>query len=348
MKIKNDLVRIKIGNKKYDFNNLILDTYLNKFVIAQLDEISSTSILKDRKLRYCLLKFDTSFENLQGDTDLHNQDFDICLMVECKHNQSISEKQVIVQYDYEINQDSTIWDYAKNTSNEIKINDYCGKKITAIGFNVIWANDANSSTKYPVCSVLDTSNYNIYLQENQDLSITRRDIITTEAIFSCGNKQKVPGPVHLAPYGVPQLINQPNIYSSSGTNWRSFNDPGDSILYSVGLSSSVDYIDKEFVIGEDIEIETNGNELIIKGIENYLQTGSSLFCSENIYPNSNLYPTKENYKYVIFKYKIWQTVHSGTYENVTSTYTDTGYYYYQAISIDKFGKMNLKIKYERG
>ena len=49
-------------------------------------------------------------------------------------------------------------------------------------------------------AVLDVSNYNIYLQENQELSVTRKDIITTDALFYSNDKTKIPGPVHLAPY----------------------------------------------------------------------------------------------------------------------------------------------------
>ena len=102
------------------------------------------------------------------------------------------------------------------------------------------------------------------------------------------------------------------------------------------------------MIGQDIQVEQNGTELNINGLENYLSTDSPLFPSNDIYPSSDLYPIESNYKYIIFKYKVWQMVHSGTYEETVSTPTDTGYYYYQAIPIDKFGKSNLKIKYERG
>ena len=63
---------------------------------------------------------------------------------------------------------------------------------------------------------------------------------------------------------------------------------------------------------------------------------------------TDLYPIKTNYKYIIFKYKVWQLVHRGTYFNVEEVNTDTGYFYHQAIPIEKFGKTNLKIKYERG
>ena len=321
MKIKNDLIRIKTGNKKYDFNNLILDAYLNKFVLSQLKDPGD--VWTDRLIRYCLLKFDTPFENLQGNTQLHNQQFDVCFIFDFKLNQIISENQIIMQYEYEIKENSVFWNYAKNES-ETGLSNYYGKKITAIGFNSWWGNDMNTTNKYLVCAVLDTSNYNIYLQENQDMTITRRDIITTDALFYSSNKNKIPGPVHLAPNGIQPIL--------AGET-----EKPQAILHSIGLSSSIDYIDKEFVIEEDVTLEASENELNITGIQNYLSTDGLIFCNENIYPSSSLYPTKANYRYLILKYKIYQD------ETI-----DTGYYYYQAIPLDKFGKMNLKIKYERG
>lgn len=344
MKIKNDLVSIKIGNKKYDFNNFILDELLNKYAKAQLDNNVINSFATDRRMQYCLLKFDTPFKNIQNDTVLHNQDFDICFIKGCTYSQIVGEKQIITEYSYDTD---IIWDYTKKTSN-IDISEYWGKKITAIGFNNYWPSDNGFTYKFNVCAVLDTSNYNIYLQKGQDFSATRRDIITTDALFFSSNKNMVPGPAHLAPYGVPQIINQPNIYNSEGNACHIYNDEAYGKIHSIGLSSYSDYIDKEFVIGEDIEVEENGCELIIKGIENYLSNDSSLFCDEKLYPSSNLYSIQSNYKYIILKYKVWQMVHSGIYDNVITTVTDTGYYYYQAIPIDKFGKINLKIKYERG
>ena len=346
MKIKNELVSIKIGNKYYDFNNLILDEYLKRFVKAQLDKDKLDSTSYNKKLNYCFLKFDTPFENLKGDTDLNNQDFDICFISKSISNQTINERQISIQYDYQISSNATIFDYSQNNTSA-KLSDYYGRKITAIGFNNTYADDSNLEIKIPVCAVLDTSNYNIYLQENQELSITRKDIITTDALFYSNDKNKVQGPAHLAPCGVPQIIHQPNIYESSFI-WKKFDDPGYGILYSIGLSSYTDYIDKEFVIGQDIQVEQNGTELKINGLENYLTTDSPLFPSNDIYPSSDIYPIKSNYKYIIFKYKVWQIVHSGTYYDTVATPTDTGYFYYQAIPIDKFGKSNLKIKYERG
>ena len=58
MKIKNELVSIKMGDKQYDFNNLILDEYLKRFVKAQLNKNNITKANIERTLRYCLIKFD--------------------------------------------------------------------------------------------------------------------------------------------------------------------------------------------------------------------------------------------------------------------------------------------------
>lgn len=339
MKIKNELVRIATGNKKYDFNNMILNEYLCRFINAQLDENKLDYSSYNKKLEYCLLKFEKSFENLQENMELKNSDFDICLFQAREHNQIINDNAVTIEYSYDT---SYIYDYNNNDDNSIE--NYYGKKITAIGFNTISQKDS----LLPVCAILDTTNYNIYIQKNQDLSITRRDVISTDAIFYSNDKNRVPGPVHLAPYGVSQIIQQGRTYDGSGSNWHAFHDVCYGVLYSIGLSSYSNYIDKELIIGKNIEAEANRNELNLKGIENYISTDGSLFPSGDIYPSVSVFPVKTNYKYVIFKYKIWQLVHSDTHDNVAAKPTDTRLYYYQAIPIDKFGKMNLKIKYERG
>lgn len=342
MKIKNENINIRIGNKNFNFNNLILDTYLNRFVKGQLDETKINTFSYKKDLRACLIKFDNAFSNVNESSVIYNNMFDIAATMEM-HSQVINDNQIVVEYSYDMKR---VYDYKEGTLKDIS--NYNGRKIAAIAFNVSLTYASTGSFDLPILSFLDASNYNIYLQENQDLSITRKDIITTDALFYTDDKNVVPGPAHLGPYGVPQIIFQPDIYNSDGTSWSHFYDEAYGILYSVGLSSYINNIDKEFIVGQDIQVEENGSELIIDQIENYLIADNSLFCNENLYPNSNLYPIKSNYKYVIFKYKLWQTVSSGTYENIVRTITDTKYFYHQAIPIEKFGKTNLKILYERG
>ena len=341
MKIKNDLISIKIGKKIYDFRNLILDEYLKVFATTQLDANANTTVYNRKNLTYLLLKFDTPIENLSEESILTNEDFDV-FAFDVVVNQEVSDNRVTTQYNYIIN---NVIDFSSsNYPQSIDISKYNGKKITAIGFNVWGLKSIATNVK----AVLDTSNYNIYLQANQEFSVTRKDIITTDTLFYTKNKNIVPGPLHLMPIPNKAVIAPKKLYNVTGNSAISGTDESYGVIYSIGLSSYIDSIDKEFVVGQDIEITQNGAELSIEGIENYWTNEKLLYPSPNLYPISSLYPIKANYKYIIIKYKVWQNILSGTYENPVHTMTDTGYSYYQALPIDKFGKLNMEIKYERG
>ena len=311
MIIKNEYVTINIGEKSIELKNTILDKYIERIIENQF----LTQNRKDLFLETVVLKFDEKLHFNENST-LKQSDFDIC--IEGKSAEiNITNNNITVQYTYPEQAGAFYRIYDAKTHSPIyDFNNYLNKKITAIGFKCGTAADEE------VLACLNTSNYNLYIQEQQIFSITRKDTFSTDAIFYCPN-QIVTGPIHL-------IENSNNDYSNNYIG----------VLYSIGLSSYINYIDKEFVIGKDVEKEINNNELIIKGIENYLATDSSLFGNEYLFPISDLYPVKTNYKYIIFKYKIYQINYAKS--------TDTKYYYYQAIQIDKFGKMNLKIKYERG
>lgn len=329
MRIRNDLVSIKIGKKQYDFNNLILNEYLNRFAKSQLDKNGIRKVVNNKELSYCLLKFDTPFE-LDENTELHNQDFDIA--ISCTNTvQEISEQEVNVKYTYNCNEG--IWDYKEHTAENIKMLDYYNRKIVAIGFNSHFQSDENTSYKIPVCAVLDVSNYNIYLQESQDFVVTRKDIISSDAQF-WSEDSRIKGPIHLAPSTTRPILSEHSFPRTAG------------ILHSIGFSSFIDYIDKEFVIGEDIQAIQENNEIRIEGLENYLSSESALYPSISLYPSIKLYPRKNKYKYLILKYKIYEDYRENSEDDNYIT-TDTGLYYHQAIKLDKHGLTNLKIKYER-
>lgn len=82
MKIKNDVVSLKIGDKQYDFNNLIFDEYLKRFVKSQLEKTEINNLKYSKKLEYCLLKFDTPLKDVSNSSIIYNQEFDIVLMWE--------------------------------------------------------------------------------------------------------------------------------------------------------------------------------------------------------------------------------------------------------------------------
>ena len=343
MKIKNDLISIKIGKKHYDFHNLILDEYLKTFATTQVDVEENNKTKNRKNITYLLLKLDTPIENLNEKSVLVNEDFD-AFAFDNSTIQQVADERISIQYNYKVN---SIVDFSSpNYPENIVISNYNGRKITAIGFNSFGGKSTAVYTN--VKAVLDTSNYNIYLQENQEFTVTRKDIITTHALFYTPNKNKIPAPLHLMPIPNKAVIEPNKLYSNSGTAAIEGTDASYGVIYSVGLSSYIDRIDKEFIVGEDVEITQNGTELNIEGIENYLNNENPLYPSSNLYPSSTLYPIKANYKYIIIKYKVWQNILSGTYENPVYTMTDTGYFYHQAIPIDKFGKLNMKIKYERG
>ena len=352
MKIKNELVSLKIGNKQYDFKNLILDEYLKRFILRQLDTTTLRYIPYQIMLNTILLKFDTPFENLSPQSEIFPENFDIAFIGGCKSVITIASPSIITtKYTYDM--ENFIYDYNKKKGGNLPFEDYYGKKIVAIGFSSYFASFTN---KNKVCAILDTSNYNIYMQANQKLECTRKDTISTDALF-WSSDDRIKAPVHLSPYGGEPLLYQDPYPGFREEDKKIFNArsaiPTKGVLYSIGLSSYIDYIDKEFVIGKDVIVVQNGTELSIQSINNDFNFEKELHPNNLIYPSANLYPIKSNYKYVIFKYKVYQEIEKGVYgEDNTLDFeyiqTDTKSYYYQAIPIDKFGETNFKIKYERG
>lgn len=295
MKIKNDSVRIQIGNKKYDFHNLILNEYIKRLINKQLSkEVATNSDLtKSTKLTYLLLKLDTPINNINQDSVLTNYDFDITIVHRASIKQDISEKQVVIQYDYSILVNDYVIDLktaqlGKDSSETIKqLADFYDRKITAIGFTTHWF----PYKEVPVCAVLDTSNYSIFLERNQDLTISRKDIITTDAEFSTNNKEKVKGPAHLSPLGLPQIIYQPSIVQTlkddEGNDYikkHEFYDYAKGVLTSVGLSQNPNYIEKEYKIGEDIQAVNNETEIEINGIINDEKEEGNVYPSDELFP----------------------------------------------------------------
>lgn len=352
MEVKNELVSLKIGNKQYDFKNLILDEYLKRFILKQLDTTTPRYIPYQIYLDTVFFKFDTPFENLSPQSDVFPLDFDIAFVGGCKSVIITATPNLITtKYTYDMN--SFIYDYNEKKGGNLPLEKYYGKKIVAIGFGASFAH-YNKNNK--VCAVLDTSNYNIYMQANQRLECTRKDTVSTDALF-WSSDARIKAPVHLYPYGGEPLLYQDPYPGFREEDKKIFNArsaiPTKGVLYSIGLSSYIDYIDKEFVIGKDVIAVQNGTELSIQNINNDYNFEKELHPHNSIYPVANLYPIKSNYKYVILKYKVYQEIEKGVYgEDNTLDFeyiqTDTKSYYYQAIPIDKFGESNFIIKYERG
>lgn len=338
--IKNDAIIIKNGKKVIELRNTILDEYLKRFVARQMDTNYALNT-HNTFLKYMMIKFDTPI-NYDTDSEILTDDFDICLMEEPQSKQAINQTNITIDYTWLIGKDAFIYEYGTHEAGEF-IPDWYNRKITAIGFNTTWAS-SGTDVSTPICAIIDTSNYNLYLQDDQLFTVTRRDLINSDALFWSNNSSKVPGALHLAPHGGEVVFPQANIYNSDHTAWASFsNIRAYGIVYSVGFSNSIDVIEHEQVIGTDISMRQIDNKLILRNIVSPAPSLARTFLSRFL----PFFPTRSSYKYYMIKYKVWQDFASGTYEDITYTPTDTGYYYYMAIPTTDIGTKNIEIKYER-
>lgn len=337
MKIKN-FINLKIGKRSIDFHNLILDEYFERFVKAQLDVNTGNLAPNLRKLRTLYLKLDTPLE-FDATSKLDPfASFDIALPINLdEFSQNISDKTITAKYIYSAGERV----YNLSARKYESIVGYYNRKITAIGFNALFA--VLRLGGY-TCSILNTSNYNISLEASQEFVLTRRDTISTDADF-WSNDSRIKGPIHLTVDGGPSLLYQDPFVTPQPTYAQ---------LYSIGLSSYKDYMDKEYVIGQEIEVVNNGTSISLSGLENVL-SNDLIYPNEQLHPSNSIYPLKANYKYVIYKYKLFQEIYSrnpsyvegGDEDEFIMTWTDTGAYYYQAMPLNLEGNIDLKIKYER-
>ena len=337
MKIKNDFISIKVGKKHYEFRNLILDAYLKVFATSQISERVDNYIPNIRSLRYLWIKFDEPIENIQEDSIVPFNLFDVTTIENANYTQEVSDNKIVTTYQYFLDADTELFT-GENTEELPKVGDYWGRKIATIGFAQHWTPTMVDTAM----AILDVSNYNIYLKKDEEFSVTRQDTITSDALFFSSDITKIKNPIHLQP-----LYNK---YLLPMYEYGTYNDISFSRLYSIGFSNSIDKILIEFVKDTDFTVVQNENKLEIKEIKNnYL--GYLLYPSTNLYLSASLYPLQSKLKYLIIKYKLWQEVVTGVDEegeNITEI-KDTGYYYHQAIELNMpINKaLDLVLSYDR-
>lgn len=329
-KVKNIAINIQIGTREYCFKNLILDVLLNNYAECLTYEKKYNTSIK--KLSHCLISFG-KFDNITPDVQLKNDIFDICIL-NTTLNTTALENKIINKYVC-TTEDNYIYDYSKKTANNIKLNDYIGKKINFLGFSYGWV------SSYPVLAILDVSNYDMYIQEGQEIRITRIDEISTDAIFTSLH-ESVKAPIHLYPNGVEGLLPAQILVSSDGIYSTTIYNKAYAKLTNFGLSNSPSKIETEYDIEGNYEV--NSNVFSIKNI----WSPKGLYLSRDLYPSDELYPDNIPYQYLILRFKLFQKVAEGTYENFEEVDTYTGAEYLQAIPLDKRGTVDFNIKYERG
>ena len=184
MQVKNKYIKIKIGNKEIDFNNLILDTYLRRMVEAQSS--FDSEFWQSPFFNYCFVKFDDKLD-FDETTILHPADFDDFFQTprtKIEH----TTNEVEAKYKY---------------SGLMHTSQSSNKKITALGF-------FESRNQDAVCyACLDLSNYGLYYKSGEKLTIVRVDSLSTKATFT-NNNNIFNYPLHLLPHPTGNAI----IYSA--------------------------------------------------------------------------------------------------------------------------------------
>ncbi len=333
-KVKNVSVNIQIGKKEYYFKNLILNTLLNNYANSLIDNYNAWG----KSLSHCLLKFE-DFENISEDIELINNDFDICILNTSTDTFTSANKVTNKYVCY--TEDNFIYDYKKKTALNVKLSDYNGKKVYWLGFSYTFAYQKS------VLAILNVSNYDVYIQDGEELRITRIDEISTDAIFTSLH-EKANAPVHLFPDGIQGIFPAKELWNADHTNGTTIYHNAYAKLTNFGLGNTPDNIEIEYDVTGNYEV--NNNIFTIKNI----WSPKGLYPSNEVFPDDNLYPDLEPFNYLILRFKLYQDVaeDDATYDDVINDRKIitkyTGAQYLQAIPLDKRGNIDLNIKYERG
>lgn len=304
MKIKNEYVEIKIGNKIYKKQNMILNTYLYRLFNSQI----STSALSSN-INRCYIKLDTPIENVDYNTELNGKtDFDIILIPAVGNEKiasivSSSSNYVKLKYSFNDN----VFKYNNKTYYSNKFSMFNKRKITAIGFG----------NGYNCFAFLDTSNMNIVINGNEKTIITRVD-----NFMSDGSSKDFDYPFHLI---------QDAIYYDLDDSRDEFTK---AQLYSIGFGNTLGYMEEEYLIN-NVETSVDDNSITLN--VNRTKTIGH-YPSEDLH--FTFYPTKDNSKYIIFKYRLYRSIN-----NQLFVYLDQ--YYTMSKKNENFGNLEIKLSIER-
>lgn len=306
MKIENKEIGIKIGNKQLKFTNMILNSYLNLFADSFID-------FKNKDLPYCLVNFNNTNNITEDSTEM---DYDLILEADFNKNiEVLSPISIINKYYYRNPQVMQEW------------NSYIGKPIISIGF----ANYNYTLNKYIIYAYLDVSNYNIIVQENQPIIISRIDKITSDMNL-WANSSKIKAPYHLSMRG---MLNYEGM-----EYFRTIPK-----LYSVGFGVLPYTLNKEYLV-EDLTIQRENTGIVkIQDVLEAQYRANTKYFNKDIYFNNDWYFQEPTYDYMIYKFKLYKETYTNPEED--PVWIDTGLFYTQYKKVEKNGNINLSIKYER-
>ena len=285
---------------------MILNSYLNLFADSFID-------FKNKDLPYCLVNFNNTNNITEDSTEM---DYDLILEADFNKNiEVLSPISIINKYYYRTPQVGQEW------------NSYIGKPIISIGF----ANYNYTLNKYIIYAYLDVSNYNIIVQENQPIIISRIDKITSDMNL-WANSSKIKAPYHLSMRG---MLNYEGM-----EYFRTIPK-----LYSVGFGVLPYTLNKEYLV-EDLTIQRENTGIVkIQDVLEAQYRANTKYFNKDIYFNNDWYFQEPTYDYMIYKFKLYKETYTNPEED--PVWIDTGLFYTQYKKVKKNGNINLSIKYER-
>lgn len=309
MKIKNEYIELKIGNKTFTKKNMILDVYLHQIFNSQIDDEHDTSTIG-----YCFIKFDEPIDSITYESNVDPKDyFDVVLVSIKNYNPVVKTSNNVVKLIYKYNSDLNFL-YNNGTSWVGKgmntFNMFAGRRITALGFG----------TYNKLFAFLDTRNMNVIVNENESVQISRVDSMQSEGLLIGYDY-----PLHL----IQDAVNQTSLGRQNKICAQ---------LYSVGFGNRIDRMEEEYLVGEVTEEVANNS--ITFNVNREEKIG--------YYPSESLqlgfYPINDNSKYLIFKYRLYKRELIS--DEYVTTYLDK--YYTMNVENCNFGDLQITLKIERG
>lgn len=268
---------------------------------------------KNKDLPYCLLSFNTLNNITEYSTEMN---YDLILEADFNKNiEVLSSTSIINKYYYRNPQVGQEWEA------------FAGQQILNIGF----ANYDYTSSKYEIYAFLDVSKYNIIVQSGQPIIISRIDKITSDMNL-WGNSYKIKAPYHLSMRG---MLNYEGM-----EYFRTIPK-----LYSVGFGVLPYTLNKEYLV-KNLSIQRGDIGIVeIKNVLEAQYRPNAKYFNTDIYFNNDWYFEEPTYNYMIYKFKLYKETYPNPEED--PVWVDTGLFYTQYKKIEKSGKLNLSIKYER-
>lgn len=319
MKVKNEYVQVKIGDKTYTKKNTLLDRFLQRIFKSQIDLQHSSA-----EISSCYIKLDTPlvYDNINNVT---RNDFDIELFGGTSSGTSsrnnfdfMSEKNknsVKITYNYNP-YSSTMFEYNNDYYEANEFEMFIGRKITAIGFgsDVLFA-------------IVDTNNMGIYIDSNEIFQITRVDLYQSDGVV-----KGLDYPLH--------LVNDNAHYNITYNN--NIEEETMAQLYSIGFGNIIGSMEQEYLIND--VLDELGDTYIKFNVYRRKQLGH--YPSENLH--LGFYPTLDNSKYLIFKYRLYKKIDTtDELGETTTTYEYLDKYYTMSKPNETFGNLNIKLEIER-